>query len=689
MKTRLFLAVIFIVLLFEWGLAIPPDEIPFGIMIETPMANNISDTAIDLLRDSLGFNLCYPVDLAGNISKERYAHFKNMGLDVIPYMMDSTNTYERDAFRFYLNAHYIKIEAEDDISDIGFRTRNGHPGDAGWYVAPKDSFGQYTFLDNFWFGHEQKYLLGTINYKPYLYMRLYREAGIADSDTVAFLNVWISYPNWWICINDPESNDCQNVRHGGVYRTFPIRAGDFNSQNPTTLSFDRFPVPDTWIDTISTTPFRVDTVYIPIPPCRYDTIPGDFVFTYQIISAGICSLAVDWFKVSNQDGEDIMANRYDSTFAPYAHADTTALFWQLRDDMRTDQLQTAHHVDYIIDSVTTHRTSGMMKYAESFIVSPQYFKDVGQPKRFWIDHYPFWGGASGIGCTGNWNTLYYGDQLGANGQEKSLQYMMNWWVTGFLQRLRTTFGNSSELWYNAQLQTAQKSGCSTFINRRPTGSEMRMEAFLALSYGVKGVQYWPYGVDTGSISYCGLIDINGNKTEAWDRLKNYVTPYIQVLGKYYTPLTWDRSYNSHQIDSAGYYVTSIHGWSNADNPDTGWAQIGEFHDDSAKYIMLVNRACSLEDGTEAPDQHFTLKFNPSALGLGSHVYITDLADSLRHAGGDTGWVGIPRITYSTELGGTIPYTVTLKAGEGKLLKITPASSLNWLGNVNTVYTYQG
>jgi hypothetical protein len=33
----------------------------------------------------------------------------------------------------------------------------------------------------------------------------------------------------------------------------------------------------------------------------------------------------------------------------------------------------------------------MMKYSDAFIPYPSYFKEIANPKRFWIDHYPFWG----------------------------------------------------------------------------------------------------------------------------------------------------------------------------------------------------------------------------------------------------------------------------------------------------------
>ena len=87
--------------------------------------------------------------------------------------------------------------------------------------------------------------------------------------------------------------------------------------------------------------------------------------------------------------------------------------------------------------------------------------------------------------------------------------------------------------------------------------------------------------------------------------------------------------------------------------------------------MLVNRACSrgASDSTAAPSVTATVRFNPGVLGS-DYVYIIDLADSLRLAGADTGWVGIPDTTYTAKMpDGTIPFTTVLGPGEGRLFKI--------------------
>ena len=85
--------------------------------------------------------------------------------------------------------------------------------------------------------------------------------------------------------------------------------------------------------------------------------------------------------------------------------------------------------------------------------------------------------------------------------------------------------------------------------------------------------------------------------------------------------------------------------------------------------MVVNRACNVDSVTLAPDVNCVVRLNPSEIGS-DYVYVIDLADSLRLAGADTGWVGIPDTTYTAKMpDGTIPFTTVLGPGEGRLFKI--------------------
>jgi parallel beta-helix repeat protein len=329
------------------------------------------------------------------------------------------------------------------------------------------------------------------------------------------------------------------------------------------------------------------------------------------------------------------------------------------------------------------------------------FLRIAQPKRTDLNQYPFWDGKQGSdSCSGGIKTLYYGDSTYDDGFHQGLQSRIEDGVTDVLDSIMPLLiADSIQLGYAAQGQTQGKYYCDTYFMRRPTGSEMSMEAFIALSYGVKDIWYWPFGTEPGASGdlYVGLDSCyyfdRCRVTQAWERIQNHVTRNLQALSAYLgaAGMHWERSYDSHHIGQAA-YLSSIYGWSDSPNPDSGWAQIGEFHNDSTgdKYILLVNRACSRDDiGTEAPDQHFVLRFNPTTIGS-DYVFINDLAHTVHYDSTAHEWVGDSLVTYSAKMpDNKIPYTITLRAGEGKLLKIVPTSQIQLSGTVNTNYTYQG
>lgn len=633
-----------------WGQS--TDKIVFGIQIDGEPFNELSSGKIDSLHNYLGFNLAYTCDLNGRITMNRMTDFEGEGFDVIPYMMDSTDINSITAFRTYLNAHYMVMTTKDVNSSTRFFVRNGFtdPLDSNWFVAP-DSFingnpVSFIFLDSLWYDHEKEYLSNTINYQPYLHMRI-DAVNVPSNDTVAILNIWTGDQYGW------ESHN----KHYQLVRTDTIYTNGFQPNTARGIFLSDFPISSNW--------------------------PSG-TLTYQLVSTGKYQFAIDSFKVSDPNGEDIMVGRYDSTFSRYARENKDSVFcWQLRDDMKYDQLLTTRHLEKIIADSTYMQQRGMIKPW----LGPYYiddFLDMAKPARFWINQYPFWDRYCSDTTTYGLRTDYCGNYTGAC--SRGLQVAIDSLITHPLDTLMAAIGapynDTIELWYTAQLQAQEPDNENAwgYEHRRPSGSEMSMEAFVALSYGIKRLQYWPYkSYHYGGFYFDGLVDTSNNYTVAWDNLEQYVTRPLQALDEYLADshFIWDRSYDSHHIGSG--LISSVNCWSDSLNPDVGWAQIGEFHNDTSgvKYILLVNRACSTDSVTfqKAPPQHFTIKFNRDNLGLEDYVLITDLADTVIYNNGSHHWDGVQRTTYSATMpDGTIPYTVTLRAGEGKLIKITPANN---------------
>jgi hypothetical protein len=192
----------------------------------------------------------------------------------------------------------------------------------------------------------------------------------------------------------------------------------------------------------------------------------------------------------------------------------------------------------------------------------------------------------------------------------------------------------------------------------------------------------------------GILDSLGHPHEPlYSAVTNYINPYIKAIDSTYLSLTWN---NAYEIDPgsampSGVWLDTIYAVSDTPNPDLGWFHVGQFTGNNAKYIMLVNRACSQgeNDSTAAPSITATVRFDPRALDW-DYAYVIDLAATLRLAGADTGWVGIPETTYSAKMpDGTIPFTIVLGPGEGRLFMIVGTNEMELSGDIATQYNYQG
>jgi hypothetical protein len=200
------------------------------------------------------------------------------------YMNDSDDQGLTSAFKNHMQAQYTIVEAEDNASPTRSLARNGHSGEDR-YAAPKEEAGQYVFLDDFWYSRERRDMdINPFDYKPKLYMWIFPESSALPADTVAVFNFWAKNPG-----------DTGSIgRHGGVVMPAAIPAGQFDGTDPDTIAFQSFPLPS----------FYLNTSYNPL---ILDTLNPDedwMIITHQIVSTGICSLAVNSYNFSNEQGRN-------------------------------------------------------------------------------------------------------------------------------------------------------------------------------------------------------------------------------------------------------------------------------------------------------------------------------------------------------------------------------------------------
>lgn len=646
-------------LLTSTSYAIDADEMPYGIYFHYKAAS-VGESTIDSMVNLLGFNVGYPLNTSG-ISQERIEWLDSLGMISIPYMTEPGNDQLNSNFWDYLRSHYALIQAEDDTSDIRFMTKSGNP-DGEWFSAP-DSDTVFIMLDDLWYRLESKSAIShqLVNYEPFLLIRIDADS-ITTGETVAVFNVWASRSNWWA---GPE------YRHGGVIYNETILSDGFQPHTPKVVNLPDFQFMGYFIDTIT------------VDPLETDTIPSS-ILTYQLVSYGDYPVSVDWFKVYDIYGKRLIEDGlYDSSFVDHVNqswTDSTILYWLLRDEPKYDMAVGARHMDSLI--VVNSGKRGLTNFHYGGLLKPKAFLDIAQPKVISADIYPFFGGSSYDDCSSSWETLYYSDIWDTTNKKMGLQRAMDRYVVGDIDSIKQHMADTVEFWLVSQAMACKRTDCgeSSYIKRRPTGPEMSCEAFIGLCHGIKGIIFWVYGwraaYSGDYLYYYGLIDSTNTITDIWSSIENHVTPNLKALDEYLVDSTivWDRAYRAcnylgHNPPPSA-YLTGTLGWSDSYNPDSGWVHVGEFHDNSAKYILLVNRACSKDDnGTPAPRQYFTVKMNPSTIGS-NYVYIIDLADSVYYDSTESDWVGIPDTTYSAKMSdGTIPFTTVLDPGEGRLFKI--------------------
>jgi hypothetical protein len=607
----------------------------------------------DEMRDSLGFNI---INLAWDTRDNQYViDFMNDGFFVYPNVGpklpgDPTNYFK------YAEAHYSIIPANDDSSQYRFHYRNSYGSDPLYgffpyeYTAPDTTV---VVLDILWMMQQEKNAaLGQdpITYYRKLRMRIDR-TGVPAADTVAIL---ITY----------------NCEEGGGNRTpmdsVFITAGEFSDSSPVTVS------------------------------CG-DYTRGDDRTGFGIVSTCKTEVYFDYLKIYCAEGEQLIdLGRYNTKIKQSAatlFGGENVAGWYLADEPVYDQFRPMAHIDSLIMFITgllnwpdTARV--VTAWNKAFLNLTGDFINIAKPEVVWPDIYPYYGGQMCIDTCSNppdtsawritdYTGYYHHEEEGDGYTHRGEQYALNADFEAPADSVNQACQAASKEWWlmpQAFGYMYYSSGCKIYDDkwyfRLPTKSELTCNIFMGLCYGARGIIIWKYhGNDTDEVYAPGLLYPEGDSvTPGWYAVKE-MAPYIEATGQTLRELEWEAAFScSSSSQTFSGYVNSLSGYSESSNPDLGWFQVGEFNDGTDPYIIVVNRACNIDSVTLAPDVECVVRLNPSAVGS-DYVYIIDLADSVRLAGADSGWVGIPDTTYSAKLNGTIPFTTVLGPGEGRLFKI--------------------
>ena len=370
---------------------------------------------------------------------------------------------------------------------------------------------------------------------------------------------------------------------------------------------------------------------------RYPVPAGGELVRYQINWTGAGNLWVDKIRAhdndSNQDGHKLFASEYDTriTNALAAYDGVTAARpWRfyLDDEPRwTEKDESVAYVNKFIKAQSGK--SGVVAFNQTRKEYMQHFVDTVQPSEFLVDFYPIY---STIPASTNAN---YNTQL---------QTRLTDHVT-YLGDARAV-ANSARipLWAVMQVHNWGTAW------REPTPQEIRVQVYLALVHGAKGIYYFMYSShtdDNGVADIHGLVDGTYATTPKWTEVKS-LNAMLEELDDTLLALT------SNAVFAGNAPADFVHRLS-----DTADYHLGIFtHTDGSRYLMVVNRRCRTTDNRT----------------------VTVTLDARQLSGTDyTDYVYRMTDVYSNERVTTSPgtngwdhsFSVSLDPGAGKLYRIEP------------------
>ncbi len=659
-----------------FGQLINPHELPFGCYSSTwaEYSNYFTDDRLRIMHDSLGFNQ----HMCGGFTLDAIGRFMNEG--IAPYSWGTDDSLITDWQVSYAECQYLICQPESsDYYNCKFKSSSGIQADSSvGYVYGANGDSLYG-LD---FCHPSKYnnVLddgADIQYYPELRIKVSSRTQNDDSNAVA---IYKAYRH--CCGLEPETS---------TVFIDTIKFGRLTGTQFTEMSLKNY---------IN----RPDSFFYTRP--HSNTVFGDWV-NHKLEICAPCTVYVDWFKLHCQNGKLLIENPtslqnqriIESIRRPEFGG--RILGWFLKDTEQPGNYRPMAHIDSLIRYASgwTNPVRGVAWVNTSGIFNShaQNYRDfvrITKPTVVWTYLYPI-----GLG------TKYsgYENLTWPNGNyfySESLQTRFEKEITIPLDSMRTAMTSilgpkakwlyTPQYWYWINPDSSEP-------RRAPTKSEVRCMTYLGMCYHTDGILGWRLESDNDSTLIQGVMHPDLSLSQIGEAIRYDINPYIKAVDSVYTGLFWGSSmpYRSGLSGQISYIqsIDTIPG-SNLHNPDAGWFQVGLFKDsDSTNYFMLVNRACSqgVDDPTEAPPVTAVIKLNPSVVDR-NYAYIIDVAKSINKysVGGLMHWDPIPETTYSALMGQTIPFTVTLKAGEGRLFKVIPAPNLTDLSDgIDSALVYEG
>ncbi len=361
---------------------------------------------------------------------------------------------------------------------------------------------------------------------------------------------------------------------------------------------------------------------------RYFVPPGGDRVRYQIEWSGEGNLWVDEIRAHDTHGYRLFAGDFDrgieNDLAAY-DGDPVDPPWRfyLDDEPRwTEKDESVAYVNDIIKARTGK--SGVVAFNRTRKDYMQHFVGTVAPSEFLVDFYTF-----GL----------YVPEPGQAGYAARLQGALDSYVT----------------WYGRAREVAKEAGIPLWAVvqahdwplglREPTPEEIRVQVYLALAHGVTGIYYFMYSsfVDNDrTADIHGLVDENYGITPKWTEVQS-LNAMLQELDDTLLRLTSDAVFPG---DAPSAFVQGL--------SDPADFHLGAFtHDDSSRYLMVVNRRCRPSD----PPRWVDITLKPSQLNGPDYSY---LVEDIRSGE-----------MVATSNGLSASFSAYLDPGEGRLYRLEP------------------
>jgi len=235
---------------------------------------------------------------------------------------------------------------------------------------------------------------------------------------------------------------------------------------------------------------------------------------------------------------------------------------------------------------------------------------------------------------------------------------------------RQNFSGRHTVWH-AVIQVCPSRYYNNLYYRVPTASEIRLQAYLALSRGTRGIKGFTYHSNQtgGTWTFEGLVTYGSPRSKRTHNLPYGTIVLYDVLAGLYDDLSqvsnWlnqlecSSAFNSSALPQG--YILDVQG------EEAGSIEFGLFTlaGSSNDYFMVVNRVCSKDDqGREADPQVINLQTSRSG---GNGYQIRDLSNGEVFVSTD-GWFR----------------NISIAAGAGRLFELRPVFTGNetWADTVN-------